>query len=319
MNIIEALAVIAVVRGGAIPQEFSDERLKEIAGYLLPLPYDYCRRAAERWAISVPVDEHGQPVPKFVSEPSAVLTGCGVPFGTRHLLDRALRDGGEVYPSVRGAISDGGWEYVAAGEPLPLGVAEAMLAAGQTLPHNRACAELPAGPIEQRDEPTDATDALAVIGRGLQARKNGALRRAFEQRQHPPAPIAWDRDAMPPVLREAVEAAERAQDRATKAEQRCQAQERAYRELCADLADRIRDGAPDSETARAVVVELLQRLLSDPGYGLSACVEALRDALIPGAEVAVKPAYGPNPDPFDDGVGPLIELRIALKEKHANQ
>lgn len=133
----EAIAVVAVARSGGVPQEFAPSTIDAWEDTLLPLPYEVCLRAAHRWRVSVPVDEHGQPVPKFVSEPGAVMTACGVPFGARHLVDRALREGGEVYPSVRGAFSDGGWEYVAPGENLPRGVAEWYANAGLPLPPGR--------------------------------------------------------------------------------------------------------------------------------------------------------------------------------------
>lgn len=165
MTITEALAVVGVVRRGAIPQEMADERIVDLAGYLLPLPYEYCRRAAERWCVSVPVDDKGQPVPKFVSEPAALLTACGVPFAARSLLDLARRDWldaggcvaehdelgrfvgvnpaahealvGEVFPSMRGEERDGGWEYVLVGEPLTRGIGEYFVHAGIPLPPGR--------------------------------------------------------------------------------------------------------------------------------------------------------------------------------------
>lgn len=197
MNLAEALAIVGVVRAGAIPQEMTDDRATELASYLLPLPYDYCRRAAERWAISVPLDAHGQPVPKFVSEPAAVLTGCGVPYGTRHLVDRALREGGEVYPSVRGAISDGGWEYVAPGLPLPRGVGEWYANAGLPLPAGRAVEAglvpvaarpaLPPGePITEEQRRANLA-RLAGLARGLGSAKTVGATAALPRRTPAPA------------------------------------------------------------------------------------------------------------------------------------
>jgi hypothetical protein len=175
----EAIAVVAVVRSGGVPQEFAPSTIEQWEDYLLPLPHDYCIRAARRWVLSVPVDEHGQPVPKFVSEPSAVLTGCGVPFGARDLVDRALRDGGEVYPSVRGRVSDGGWEYVAPDDPLPRGVGEWYANAGLPLPPDRhldpALEAAPTRPALAPGEPITEEQRMANLQRlGSLARGLGA-------------------------------------------------------------------------------------------------------------------------------------------------
>jgi hypothetical protein len=199
---IEALAVIGVVRRGAIPQDFTDERLLELAAYLVPLPIGYCRRAAERWGVSVPTDQHGQPIPKFISEPAALLTACGVPTAARHLLDRALRDGGEVFPSARGAIGDGGWEYVPAGEPLPRGVGEFYANAGLPLPAGRRVdpslpapavgptVALPAGEPITEEQRLENLRRLGSLSRSLGARRRAEPART--PRRTDPAPAVLE-------------------------------------------------------------------------------------------------------------------------------
>lgn len=144
----EATAVVAVVRSGAIPQEFAPQILERWEDILLPLPFEYCIRAARRWMLSVPVDQHGAPVPKFLSEPSAILTAVGVAIEARGLVEQALRDGGEVHPSLRGSGRSGPWEYVEPGAPLPRGVGEYYVNAGLSLPPDR-CVE----PALQRRAP----------------------------------------------------------------------------------------------------------------------------------------------------------------------
>lgn len=300
----EAKEVLRIALEGAAKQDVDEDRIKFMAVHLGPLPFEPTRRRVHEYVLS-----H-----RWLSSIEELLDAAGVSTSARVDLARAIHEGGDLLPSLR---SMSGWEYVPPEGEVPRGVGEFYANADRPMPlaGRTVSFALPAAVGDRlADVPAElAGDALTSIGRGLQAQKNAALRRAFEQRQHPPAPFVPDRDAMPIVLREAVEAAETALDRATQAERRCQAQERAYRELCDEMADRVRDGAPDAATAQTVAVELLQRLAADPGYGLTACAEVLRDALIPGAAVAVKPEYGPNPDPFEDTLGPLVELRIALK------
>lgn len=208
----EAIAVVAVVRSGAVPQEFAASTTKAWEDTLLPLPFEVCLRAAHRWRLSVPLDDKGQPVPKFVSEPGAVLTACGVPFGARHLVDRALREGGEVYPSVRGAFSDGGWEYVAPDAPLPRGVGEWYVNAALPLPagrrvdpalERRPAAPTPALPAGRPISDEERRANLARLG-GL-ARSLGAAKTAG------PAPRARPhRTPAPAVSAEVIESELRA-------------------------------------------------------------------------------------------------------------
>lgn len=320
MNPIQADALVGRLRRAAIPQELSDGRVAEMAEVLTPLPFEVCERRVEQWALSVAVDAEGRQAEKWMSTPDHVLAAVGVGARARHLIEQAILDrqagrDAEVWPSLR----ENGWELIGPGDPLPRGVGEWHANLGLPLPAGRRVSlALPAAP------PTDLAtvpeelvgDELRAIGTGLQQRKNAALRRAFEELRDPPAPIAWDRERMPPVLREAVKAAEAAQDQAIQAEQHCIAQERAYRELCAELAERIRESAPDAITARAVVVDLLRRVAADAAYDVIGCADALAEALGPELRVVkCDVERGPKPDEFEDALGPVVGLRLLLKER----
>ena len=173
----QATAVVAIVRTGAIAQEHPISTLEQWESYLLPLPFEYCRRAAERWVVSTPLDDKGQPVPKFISEPASILTAAGVPFQTRNLLERALRDGGEIFPSLRGPASDGQWERVEEGDTLPRGVAEYYAVAELPLPPGRAIdpalepgveptpIALPAGQSFTKEQAAENRRRFAEMGR----------------------------------------------------------------------------------------------------------------------------------------------------------
>lgn len=322
----EAIALVLQIREVAIKQEIDQHRLDRMEAVLLPLPYQDCLRNAARWTTAVQTDEKGQPLPKFVSTPDEILAVVGVDGRARSLVDRAIAEGGTVWPSLRdvGREAIGGWAYVAPDAPLPRGVGEFYANLGLPPPDGRPVSRALPGPSagpspralpsggEPRSEPLPAGQAIATIGRQLAQAWRAQDRRAFEVRRHPPSrEVALD--DLPPALQAALEATEAEHAKLVEARRRCEAQERAYRELCAEMADRVRDGAPDAESARAVAVELLERIAADPLGGIGAALEVVRDALVPGGRlVAPTVTYAPNPDPFDERPGPVAGLRLAI-------
>jgi len=298
----EAKEVLRVGLNGAAKQDLDEARVELMALHLAPLPFERTRRHVHEYVLG-----H-----KWLSSLEELLDAAGVAASARADLARAIHEGGQLLPSLR---SMSGWEYVPRGGPYPEGVALFYREARQPLPKGARVAPLalPAAAV-QPAAASGPAPVLQEIGTELQRRKNAALRRSFEALRSPPAPFVPDREAMPPVLRQAVDAAEAQLDRATRAEQRCIAQERCYRELCEEMTGMLRARAPDGLAARGVVVDLLRVVLADPCYGLIGCVEALRDAVCPGAEVAMRPEHGPNPDEFDDAPGPLVALRVGLRK-----
>lgn len=276
--------------------------------HLEPLPAHRAEQGIDQVIAGVDREPRAQPFFPSIAE---VLGAIGIHGDARRELRRARRTGGELWPSLR---SMSGWEFVPRGGPYPEGVALYFRENDIPLPAGARVA-LPAAPEAVGGAPADPGASIrAGIGTDLQQRKTASLRRAVEQLQHPPVPLELDRAALPAVLREALVAADVGQESWAREKARLGAEVRAYEEMRGELAEMIRQGAPDNEAGRAVAVELLRRLVADPGYGLAAVAEVVRDALCPGAEVAVKPEHGANPDPFDEGVGPLVALRIAMRK-----
>lgn len=301
----QAQEVLRIALEGAAKQDLDDDRIRFMALHLAPLPFERTRRRVHEYVLA-----H-----KWLSSVDELLDAAGVSTAARSDLARAVHEGGELWPSLR---SMSGWEFVPRGGPYPDGVALYCREAGLPLPTGAsvtpiALAPGPATEPEEAPAPV-AGDALRSIGTDLQQRKTAALRRSFEELRRPPTPIVPDREALPPVLREALVAADVVQESWAREKARLGAEVRAYEEMRGELAEMIRRGAPDNEAGKAVAVELLQRLLADPGYGLAAVAEVVRDALLPDGEVALKPEHGPNPDPFDEGPGPLTGLRLALRK-----
>lgn len=310
------MAQLTAAFPNAVPPEATIDAYYE---HLEPLPADAVAQGVRRLIAGLGRSEKAQPF--FPSIPE-LLDAVGIFGAGRAELLRAIAQKGHLMPTIR-TVGDNlsGWEFVPRHGPLPLGVAQALAVAGKPLPEGMTVASppalMPATPALRSGEPMRPGTALATIGQGLQQRKDAALRRAYEeQRDGPPPATAYDRALMPPVLRQAVEAAEAEQARLEQARHRCEAQERAYREMCDEIRDDQRARVVDGATAKAVARELLAGLMVDPLQGFEAVVGVLRDAVAPGLAIAkAELAHGPNPDVFDDAPGPVVAVRVAFKRE----
>jgi hypothetical protein len=310
----QAIMLVAKIREIGVWQDIGPMKRQAMEEALRPLPFDLCNQRVEAWALMPAVDAEGAPVTRWISTPDDVLKAVGVMGArARAMLHEAVSSGRELWPSLR----DVGWEIVEPDAPLPRGVGEWHANLGLPTPTGREIAlALPEASKPSLDGPRRLEPVLDRIGADLRRRKDLSLRQAVARVQHPNPPAVIERAAMPPVLQEAIRAAEEASDRAVMAEQKCLAMERAYRELCEEMRDRLRDAAPDLESAQEVARELLERIVADPLGGIPTAIECFRAAVAPDLVIDGKQSRvvrGENPDPFEDGAGPLIGLRVTLR------
>ena len=313
----EAIAVVAIVRSGAIPQEHPPTTIDEWEDMLLPLPFAYCQRVAQLWKISVPVDDRGRPVQKFISEPAALLTACGVGPEARSLLDHAAAEGGTLGRSIIG--THGGWEYIPPGGPIPQGVHDLMVHNGEieadSVPYTPRLAPTQAGHLRalpgRRGEDGEPSKIVHISDLTL-ARPQTAFARALVRSSF------LDQDelaSLPPALRRAAAELQTQLQRAQELVRTKDLEAQALADLRHDITRELAEGDAPLECAKPALVALVRRIAAADPDGARAVLSLVAGALWNLSVTAFDVKRGPavdSDDDFDDTPGEVKAVRVVF-------